>query len=54
VDLMILAADGALRNGAEPQQIIDTLISKFAENRARTWPDWRTLSEDDPIEHVRG
>ena len=53
VDVMILAADGALRAGAEPQDIIDTWKAKQAINEARTWPDWRTMREDRAIEHIR-
>lgn len=54
IDVAILAFDGAWRTGAEPQEIIDTLIAKQTKNEAREWPDWRTMSEDQPIEHVRG
>lgn len=53
VDVIILAFDGAWRAGWEPQQIIDAIRDKQARNEARTWPDWRTLSEDHAIEHVR-
>lgn len=53
IDVVILALDGAWRAGGEPQQIIDTLIAKQAKNEARTWPDWRTLTENDAIEHER-
>lgn len=52
-DVMHLALDGARRAGASGQEIIDTLIAKQAKNEARDWPDWRTASEDAPIEHVR-
>ena len=54
VDVIILAIDGAWRAGHEPQAIIDALIAKQARNEARTWPDWRTAPEGQPIEHVRG
>lgn len=53
IDVVILALDGAWRAGSEPQQIINALIAKQAKNEARTWPDWRTLTEDDAIEHER-
>lgn len=53
VDVIILALDGAWRAGWEPQQIIDAIKAKQAKNEARTWPDWRTMSEDQPIEHVQ-
>jgi hypothetical protein len=53
VDVIILAFDGAWRAGWEPQQIIDAIKAKQARNEARTWPDWRTMSEDQAIEHDR-
>ena len=53
VDVLILAFDGAWRAGWEPQQIIDAIKAKQARNEARTWPDWRGLSEDVAIEHDR-
>lgn len=53
VDVIILAFDGAWRAGWEPQQIIDAIMAKQARNEAREWPDWRTMSEDQAIEHVR-
>lgn len=53
VDVLILAFDGAWRAGHEPQQIIDAIRDKQVRNEARTWPDWRTMSEDRAIEHFR-
>lgn len=53
VDVVILALDGAWRAGWEPQQIIDAIVAKQSRNEARTWPDWRTMSQDEAIEHVR-
>ena len=53
VDVLILAFDGAWRAGWEPQQIIDAIKAKQAKNEARTWPDWRTMSADQAIEHDR-
>ncbi len=53
VDVIILAFDGAWRAGWEPQEIIDAIVAKQARNEARTWPDWRTMSEDQAIEHDR-
>lgn len=53
VDIAILALDGAWRAGHEPQAIIDGLIAKQEENFTRSYPDWRTVGEDEPIEHVR-
>lgn len=53
VDVIILGFDGAWRSGAEPQEIIDAIKAKQAKNEARTWPDWRTMSSDQAIEHDR-
>lgn len=53
IDIAILAFDGAWRNGATPQQIIDTLLAKQARNELRSWPDWREFPEDQAIEHIR-
>ncbi len=53
VDVITLAFDGAWRAGWEPQQIIDAIKAKQAKNEARTWPDWRTMSADQAIEHDR-
>jgi hypothetical protein len=53
IDVVILALDGAWRAGADPQQIIDTLVAKQEENESRKWPDWRWASENEAIEHDR-
>lgn len=53
VDVVILALDGAWRAGWQPQEIINAIKAKQAKNEARTWPDWRTMSADQAIEHDR-
>jgi hypothetical protein len=53
VDVIILAFDGAQRHGWEPQAILDAIQDKQARNERRTWPDWRTMSEHEAIEHDR-
>ena len=53
VDVIILAFDGAWRAGWEPEDIIAAIKAKQEKNEARTWPDWRTMSQDQAIEHVR-
>jgi len=53
VDVIILAFDGAWRHGWEPQQTIDAIVAKQTRNEARSWPGWRTMSEDVAIEHDR-
>lgn len=52
-DIVILAFDGALRAGHEPQDIIDAIIAKQARNESRVWPDWRTQDPNKAIEHIR-
>lgn len=54
VDLIILACDGAWRSGASPEDIAAAIRAKFAKNRARQWPDWRTADPTKAIEHVAG
>jgi hypothetical protein len=51
-DVVILAMDGALRQGFEPKEICDALEAKYLKNSTRTWPDWRGVGEDQPIEHL--
>ena len=51
IDVMILAIDGASRAGHSAEQIIDGLVAKQTKNEGRKWPDWRTASQDSPIEH---
>lgn len=53
VDVVILALDGALRAGHEPQSVIDAIHAKQSVNESRTWPDWRTLPANKAIEHDR-
>lgn len=31
----------------------DRLFAKLRRNLARSWPDWRTIPQDQPIEHIR-
>jgi Protein of unknown function (DUF550). len=53
IDIIILGIDGAWRAGYTPDEIIATLQKKQDKNETRTWPDWRNVSQDTPIEHVR-
>jgi hypothetical protein len=52
-DLIILAIDGAWRQGITPEVLVTALDVKQRVNCARRWPDWRTASPSDPIEHDR-
>lgn len=53
IDVVILGFDGALRTGTPPDVIIKMLEAKQTKNEGRDWPDWRTMSQNDPIEHKR-
>ena len=53
VDVLFLAVNGAARQGFTASQIVSMWAAKLAKNRARTWPDWRTVAPDKPIEHDR-
>lgn len=52
-DVIILALDGAWRQGFTPAEICEALDAKLQKNTKRDWPDWRTAGPG-PIEHVRG
>jgi dATP/dGTP diphosphohydrolase len=53
VDIILLAIDGACRAGHKGEKIVAGILSKHMKNVGRDWPDWRTMSEDEAIEHVR-
>lgn len=52
-DMIILAIDGAWRQGITPDELATALVAKQFSNCRRAWPDWRTSSPDEPIEHIR-
>lgn len=53
IDIIILGLDGAWRTGATPADILVTLQRKQEKNERRKWPDWRTIGQDKPIEHIK-
>jgi len=53
IDVVILAMDGFWRHGGTPTDLMACLQAKQEKNMARTWPGWRTMSEDQAIEHDR-
>lgn len=53
IDVVILALDGAWREGHSPSAIIAGLEAKQVKNEVRKWPDWRMLPTDKAIEHDR-
>ena len=40
--------------GANARNVARALREKLALNERRTWPDWRTRSREEPLEHMRG
>lgn len=53
IDVILLALDGAFRSaGADGCEIVAALVAKHEKNRARRWPDWRTLSPGEVSEHL--
>lgn len=53
VDVMILALDGATRQGYTGTQVIEAYLAKMEKNHQRSWPDWRTADPNKAIEHIR-
>lgn len=53
IDVIILAIDGATREGFTPEQIEDALHAKQVVNEQRQWPDWRDAEPGKAIEHIR-
>lgn len=53
IDVVILAFDGAWRQGYTPRQIAQALHDKQIKNEQRQWPDWRTADTGKAIEHLR-
>lgn len=52
-DVVILALDGALRAGHDPQVVLDAILAKQELNERREWPDWREFKDGEAIEHIR-
>ena len=53
IDVAILALDGAWRAGYTVGEIISAMKAKQEKNLNREWPDWRTVTPDTAIEHIR-
>lgn len=53
IDVVILAFDGAYRQGWSPEGIALALLNKQLKNEKRKWPDWTTVPEGQAIEHIR-
>lgn len=52
-DVQFLIFDACRRAGFNYDDLRRACIKKLKKNLARDWPDWRTRSRTDPIEHVR-
>lgn len=63
IDVVLLALDGLWRAmAAKSPELTDheiaamvcfMLVHKQGKNEARQWPDWRTLAENEAIEHIK-
>lgn len=53
-DILLLAMQGALRQGHSAQRLLGALHRKLTVVEGRDYPDWRTADPDKAIEHVRG
>lgn len=53
IDVVILAFDGAYRQGHSSRDIAWGLFAKQCKNEGRRWPDWRYAPAGQPIEHLR-
>jgi hypothetical protein len=53
VDVVILSLDAMWRLGYDPEEIAAAIHLKQLKNTTRRWPDWRTKSLDEAIEHDR-
>lgn len=53
IDVVMLGFDGAWRNGATPEQIVETLLNKLIKNENRQWPDWTKSDPNKAILHKK-
>lgn len=53
IDIIMLAIDGASREGHSPEEIAIALSNKLERNKCREWPDWRNAEPGKAIEHVK-
>lgn len=53
IDVIILAVDGAWRQGYSAEQIIQALINKQLINFNRKWPSSTDQAEAEPTEHIK-
>lgn len=53
IDVIILAIDGAWRQGHSPETIAKALQDKQDINAIRSWPDPKDFKEGEPVEHLK-
>lgn len=53
IDIVLLAFDGAMRNGWSPEDVTNALRTKQLINEERKWPDWRTVEKGKAICHIK-
>lgn len=53
IPVVELALRGAEDLGWPREAVFHAMLAKQIKNESRQWPDWRGLSEDEAIEHVR-
>lgn len=55
IDVILLGMSGALRSGGgrTAEDVVSALVAKYEKNKARKWPDWRTVPAGEAIEHDR-
>lgn len=53
VDVAGKVAIAAHRQGIQFSDLLNAAADKLEINKARSWADWRTLSEDVAIEHIK-
>ncbi len=53
VDVVTLGFDGAWRCGHTPAEIVNALALKQLINESRVWPDWRSFTPGQAIQHLR-
>ena len=51
-DLILLALDGAWRQGVGAHALADAVEFKIHENESRRWPDWRNFKASEAVEHI--
>lgn len=51
-DVILLALDGAWRQGFSSEEICDAIKAKQVKNENRNWPYWRNYTKHEAIPHI--